>query len=299
MTRWRSFELICRAPDSWQDNFVKDLFPQGIEIHPSCEFLQVNVLKNSWQPPIELEIVLINRQLQTLQVLDLRNVTPQGFDLTAINPLNLRHISLEYYDVRSLRFLLGCPNLEHLGFQRYDPLLDGLCKSDEGQRDKIDDRQSQILRIQPTVLLNLQILEIYHYLPRFLLRLIHTPSLQTLIIYSWRFSFYIEQIYELNSKDLFPSLKRVEFRIACYYSESFLLATLRFVFSNASSIDTVLIEENQLKHFLNATSTLGNEGIKPERLKRIELTDLCADGEKQPTILRSIEYHEGLLNTAV
>jgi hypothetical protein len=71
------------------------------------------------------------------------------------------------------------------------------------------------------------------------------------------------------------------------------------VLSNASAIEMVMIEENQLKHFLNAMSMLGNEGIKPERLKRIDITDLWVDGEKQPTILRSIEYHEGLLNTAV
>jgi hypothetical protein len=140
MTRWRSFDLIYWPPSnpfsySWHDDFAEETFPQGIQIHPSCEVLRVKILKNSWHLPI----VLVNRQRQTLQILDLQNVVLQAFDLTTINPMNLRHISLAHYDVPSFRFLLSCPNLEHLSFQSYDPLLDAVGKFAEGQRDKIDD----------------------------------------------------------------------------------------------------------------------------------------------------------------
>jgi hypothetical protein len=296
MTRWRSFEFMHLPPSFlWHDDLVKEVFAQGIKIHPSCEVLRVNILRRSWQLPI----VLADCQRQNLQVLDLRNITPQGFDLTTINPLNIRHISLEYCDVSSLRFLLGCPNLECLGFQHYHPSLDAVGKSTVGQRDEIDELQAQILQLRPMELPNLRILEFHHYIPRYLLRLIHAPFLQTLIIYTWNVIFHIRGIPEFNFKSLFPSLKRVEFRTTQHNLKWLQLSTLRFVFSNASAIEMVMIEETQLESFLNAMLLLGNEGIRPERLEYIDVTSYWNDGQKQPTILRTIKYHESLLNTTV
>jgi hypothetical protein len=286
MRRWRSFDLIHSRYFSWQDDFVKEVFLEGIKIYSSCEVLRISSLRNSW----ELPLVLVDCQRQKLKVLDLQNVTPQALDISAINPQNLRHISLERCDLFSFQFILSCHNLEHLGIQRYDYRIDEVGESAQGQRDKINPRLAEQLGLEPTTLINLRILEIHQWLPKYLLRFIHAPSLQTLIIRTWNFGAAVYQIPEFNFKNLLLSINRVEFRTVHFNGPWHQLATLRFVFSNASAIDTVLIEEVELEAFFVSMSRLSKEGIRPKRLKYIDVTGCWENGQRQAMILRSVKY---------
>jgi hypothetical protein len=280
MSRWRSFEFICTERFWQRESSLPTILPEGIKIYPSLKAFKLQLLDGKmwyagrhWKCPAVVVVDTNKPDEKRLEEFTLYDIKIVGFDISSLNPLPLRRLTLHPCDYAEFRFILRCHNLEYLSV--------GFC-------DTCDS-----LEAEPVSFTSLSTLRLASngYLPKSFFQLISVPFLQRLIIHTHRYG-RPRFLRSYLNKNLFPALKQLDLR----WEEQHGMEDqniVEFAFSNAPVLETIAVDKENLQPFLRLVAQTSSEGIEPRRVRRLLVTEAHIRDVSKTTIVETLNFTNG------